>query len=281
MAVHRNDKLSKALNGIVVDSRFTAWIWLYLKNKHRLDLGEFESYGMRDQIANLIIQNPPLKHEIEQQKSSHLLPDKNLEWITSDERQHRWVIDTLNKTLGFEHAATPPNLTGRALVIALIDFWKPILGQKTHEVREIESNWKKHKKADHIFQWFNTPDEDQKCALAWEIMTNKFSYLTVYKPPFKSHQELLIFFDQHNLIEAEKKLIVDAIKKRWSQNKYRAKMTNKKQYNFIISDKAISRLDKLAEKYDLKRTQVLEILLQMETEKGIYIPEKLKAFADL
>lgn len=281
MAPNQNDKLSKTLNGIVADSRFTTWLWLYLKNKYRLDLGEFKSHGMRDQMADLIIQSPPLKHEIEKQKSSHLLPDQNLEWITNDERQHKWVIDTLNKIPGFEHVAMPPNLTGRALVIALIDFWSPILGQKAYEVRGIELNWKKHKQADRIFQWFNTLDEDQKCALAWEIISNKFSYLAVYKSPFKNHQELLIFFDQHNLIEAEKKLIVDAIKKRWSQNKYRAKMTSKKQYNFILSDKAISRLDKLAEKYDLKRTQVLEILLQMEAEKGIYIPEKLKAFVDL
>ncbi len=67
---------------------------------------------------------------------------------------------------------------------------------------------------------------------------------------------------------------MESIKKRWSQNKYRAKLTGKKQYNFILSEKAINRLDKLAGKYDLRRTEVLEILLQMEEEKGIYIPER-------
>ncbi|WP_253947681.1 hypothetical protein [Pseudomonas aeruginosa] len=67
---------------------------------------------------------------------------------------------------------------------------------------------------------------------------------------------------------------MESTKKRWSQNKYRAKLTGKKQYNFILSEKAINRLDKLAGKYDLRRTEVLEILLQMEEEKGIYIPER-------
>ena len=67
---------------------------------------------------------------------------------------------------------------------------------------------------------------------------------------------------------------MESIKKRWSQNKYRAKLTEKKQYNFILSEKAINRLDKLADKYDLRKTEVLEILLQMEEEKGIYIPER-------
>lgn len=73
---------------------------------------------------------------------------------------------------------------------------------------------------------------------------------------------------------------MDSIKKRWSQNKYRAKDTGKKQYNFVLSDKAIKRLDKLADKHDLKRTQVLEILLKMEEEKGDYIPARLKQLVD-
>ncbi|MFV2926885.1 hypothetical protein ACNIZQ_32015, partial [Pseudomonas alloputida] len=64
-------------------------------------------------------------------------------------------------------------------------------------------------------------------------------------------------------------------------NKYRTKETDKKQYNFILSKKTIQRLDKLAEKYDLKRTQILDILLQMEEDKGIYIPEKLKPLKNI
>lgn len=74
---------------------------------------------------------------------------------------------------------------------------------------------------------------------------------------------------------------MDSIKKRWSQNKYRAKLVGKKQYNFILSEKAIQRLDKLAEKHDLRRTEVLEILLKMEEEKGNYIPEKLNPLKDI
>ncbi|MNC82874.1 hypothetical protein D3C75_1365720 [compost metagenome] len=58
-------------------------------------------------------------------------------------------------------------------------------------------------------------------------------------------------------------------------------MTGKKQYNFLLSDKAIKHLDKLAETYDLKRTQILEVLIKMEAEKGVYIPEKLKIIQNL
>jgi len=91
----------------------------------------------------------------------------------------------------------------------------------------------------------------------------------------------LIFFDNTLKLPAERKLFIQTVKSRWSQNKYRAKETDKKQYNFILSKKTIQRLDKLAEKYDLKRTQILDILLQMEEDKGIYIPEKLKPLKNI
>ena len=69
---------------------------------------------------------------------------------------------------------------------------------------------------------------------------------------------------------------MNSIKKRWSQNKYRAKSTGKKQCNFILSQKAIHCLEELAKKHDLKKTEILEILLKMEEEKGTYIPERIK-----
>ena len=53
-------------------------------------------------------------------------------------------------------------------------------------------------------------------------------------------------------------------------------MSGKAQCNFILSERAIERLNKLATTYDLSRAQILEILLQMESEKKLYISEKIK-----
>ena len=63
--------------------------------------------------------------------------------------------------------------------------------------------------------------------------------------------------------------------------KYRAKQNGKNQYNFILSDRAISRLDKLAKKHEIKRTEVLEILLKMEEENEHYILKHLNRLSDL
>lgn len=79
----------------------------------------------------------------------------------------------------------------------------------------------------------------------------------------------------------EKIILIESIKKRWSQNKYRANQNGKNQYNFILSDRAINRLDKLAKKHEIKRTEVLEILLKMESENGEYISKHLNRLGDL
>lgn len=79
----------------------------------------------------------------------------------------------------------------------------------------------------------------------------------------------------------EKIILIESVKKRWSQNKYRANQNGKNQYNFILSDKAIYRLDKLAKKHEIKRTEVLEILLKMESENGEYISKHLNRLGDL
>lgn len=86
--------------------------------------------------------------------------------------------------------------------------------------------------------------------------------------PFDSYEGLLIFFDKANFVHEQKLFHVEKIKKRWSQQKYRQNMSGKAQCNFILSERAIDRLNKLATTYDLSRAQILEILLQMESEKN-------------
>ena len=281
MTTNQQYQLSNILSGTLIDKRFVNWLWLYFKNRHpQLDPGEFQSHGMNSRMADFISNNLQIKREIEQWKNSLFLPDGNLQWITNDKRQQQWIAQRIVEKIGFNHIIPPHNLTDRDLVIAMIDTWSIDPNQKSNEVRSIEMLWNQYKQDDHIFQWFNGPDESQKITLALELIGKKYPLATVYKELFKTHQELLIFFDQTNWHVAEKTLLIDAIKKRWSQNKYREKMIEKKQYNFILSNKSIARLDNLADKYDLKRVEILEILLEMEDKKGVYIQAKLNPLAE-
>ncbi|MGY3173131.1 hypothetical protein ACVWYU_002526 [Pseudomonas sp. TE12234] len=282
MEVSRHDQLAKSISNIDTNTRFTNWLWLYLKTSvPSFQIGELRSHGIRDEMAKFIDQHPQLKIEIETNKNYYFISDEYLQWITKDERQIGWIVQRLQQKTPIPHMHTLNTLPKYELALALIDFWKIDPQSKSNEILQLETLWKQQKSNDKIFDWFKGSDEQKKLEAAWDIVHNKHKFLPWILDKIQSHQELVIFFDALVMGPAEVKLLVEEIKKRWSQNKYREKQTDKKQYNFILSNKAIKRLDKLVEKYDLKRTQVLEILLQMEEEKGIYIAEKLRPLLDV
>ncbi|WP_369989570.1 hypothetical protein [Pseudomonas xanthosomatis] len=281
MAIRFNDKLQKTFNSFNADRRFTNWLWAFIRNKlQHIDLGELGSPGMRDRMAELIISQPGLKQSIENQKNSDLLPEQSFQWITNNKRQNAFLIRKLTEENRDNHVGAPENLAGRDLTIATIDLWQTGLIHKSAIANQLRSEWENHTKSDHLFKWFDGPDEKEKLNTAWEITKGKYSTFTFHQSQPQEKDDLIILLDSPLISTSDKILLMNSIKKRWSQNKYRAKMTGKKQYNFILSDKAIKRLDKLADKHDLKRTQVLEILLKMEEEEGVYIPARLKQLAD-
>lgn len=281
MAVRYNDALTKALPGINVDDRLINWLWFFIPHNYpTANLGEYKSHQMRDRMAHLIKTTPNLKEVIEHNKNLALIPDQKTIWITHNERQQKWInprIFSKRNTLPFD---PPPNFAGRDFTIVLIDTWIIDKYQKEMIIFEIAREWEQHTQSDKIFKWFDDQDEIKKLSLAWEMIQKKSLFLA-NNSPIKNLQDLMIFFDTNYFNIHEKTLIIDSIKKRWSQNRYREKQTEKKQYNFILSDKTIRRLDKLADKYDLKRTEILEILLQMEEEKDLYIKEKKRLTSEI
>ena len=281
MPVRRNDKLQKTFNSFNADSRFATWLWILMKyNYPDVFLGEFRGPDMRNLMAETIINQPGLKQTIENQNRIDFLPEQSLQWITNKKRQNAFLMKKLIEKNEFNYTGIPDNLTGRDLTIAAIDIWQIDKTKKSEIINQMRSEWETHTESDHLFKWFDDPDEKEKLNTAWEITKNKYSFLVFHQNQPQERDDFIILLDSILITTPEKILLMNSIKKRWSQNKYRAKNTGKKQYNFILSDKTIKRLDKLADKHDLKRTQVLDILLKMEEEKGIYIQERLKQLVD-
>ncbi|MNG90636.1 hypothetical protein D3C79_495340 [compost metagenome] len=235
---------------------------------------------MRNLMAEIIINQPGLKQIIENQNRTDFLPEQSLQWITNSKRQNHFLIKKLIEKNGTNYTDAPDYLTGRDLTIAAIDTWQTDITKKSETINQIRSEWKAHTESDHLFKWFDDADLKEKLNTAWEITKDKYSFLVFHQKQPQEKDDFIILLDSILTTTPEKILLMSSIKKRWSQNKYRAKNTEKKQYNFILSDKTIKRLDKLADKHDLKRTQVLDILLKMEEEKGIYIQERLKQLID-
>lgn len=282
MAVQRNDNLAKTLNGINIDDRFIIWLWFYLNNALQpSNLGDICSLGMRDRMAETITNNPWLKQQIQTDRLAFLVPKESLSWIKNEKRQCHWIARKIAERNGGRYITGVAKLTGIDLAIATIDIWKTPIAEKLSAVIEIASEWAEQEKTDKIFDWFYGTDECSKLELAQEMTRKNNPFLMTHQTPWQETSDMIIAMDTLFPSIAEKKLSIYSIKKRWSQNKYRSKTTGKKQCNFILTEKAIDRLQQLADKHELNRAQILEILLQMEEEKGIYIPEKLKVLKSI
>lgn len=276
MAVIHGGEQARSAGGELADLRVNTWLWLYLRDAgSNFSADTFMATGMVDLIASAISLGGRSTHQIAFDQRRSLLPEECFTWVTDEERQIQWLLTYFKSRSGFNIFPIPPRLLGRNLLIASIDLWATELDQKSIAVSEMKLAWNQCKQNDSIFNWFKGKDEALRCELAWNWLKQRNEFSVFGLPPIFSYENLLLVFDRFTTIQAEKIIAIDAIKKRWSQQQYREKLTGKKQVNLILSDKAIFGLDKLAAKYDLSRAKVLEILIQFETEKNGYIPEKI------
>ena len=277
MAVRDGNQLPPIPGVDLADTRISAWLWLHLNNDgSRFGQDSFMAPGMYDLLACAVYSDPWLPSQIGGVLGRQLLPDECLTWIIDDDRQAAWLMSFFHDQFGFKIPFIPPRLFGRNLVVATIDIWDAGLSTKSGAVSRMEHAWNQYKQSDHIFSWFKEGDELSRCELAWAWFMEKRPFSTFGKAPISSYDDLLIFFDKLNFSDAEKKLEVVAIKKRWSQQQYRKNLKGKKQCNLLLSNQAMNNLDKLAARYEVSRSQVLEALIKFETKHASYLPEKVR-----
>ena len=275
MAVHYTDLLARILEDKTASHRRDLWLWFWLTG-HRANLGTYAEsrMGMRDKMAHYLNQNARLAQQIRDDKSHQLLPERQLDWLNEGNRQTEWILPKLMQFAGYTWNNIPQDVFGKDRLILIIDLWKVGTTQKKLALDSFKIQWNDHKSGDKAYKWFK--DNDKKSALAWDWLNKNTSFTVPYPKPFETYEDLLIFFDSANLTTEQKTLYIDRIKKRWSQQKYREGLTGKAQYNFVLSDKAIMNLEKLARLHEISRAKILEILLEMETEKNGYIPERIR-----
>lgn len=260
------------------DARLNNWLWLYLREINPQHA--FDGFGADNVRAYLVDLLGYMKVTLAERASNkYLLPKESFKWIGEDERQISWLMLYVQEKLKIGIAPCPPNLFGRNFIIACLDLCEQSLEVKSSVVNRMRIDWNEYIKSDTIFKWFKEKDERSRCEVAWDWLVENRGWKTYGRAPIASYRELLVFFDQLGDSVAEKKLDVAAIKKRWSQKEYRKNIVGKKQYNFVLSDESIAKLDKLAAKSNLSRPQILEALIHFETENSSCLSGKIKKSA--
>lgn len=263
------------LKNYIAEKRLTAWLWLEGQRENDRILSE--NYG-RDNDREFILSviGNWRMGELLVLSNDRLLPAEDFNWISDDERQIKWLSMYIAKVFSSIIQSIPLRLKNKEYVVAIVDHLDFELKRKARIVERMRVRWNDYTKSDSIFKWFKGSEEKARCECAWEWLLDRDDDRTRGYGVIRNHEDLLIFFDGRGGSDAQKKLDVNAIKARWSQRKFREGNTGKKQCNFWVSNEAVADLDKLAEKYGVKRPQIIEALIRCEVDEGKYLSEKMK-----
>ncbi|MFS2123641.1 hypothetical protein [Pseudomonas sp. Pseusp97] len=271
------DTLSTLLGETSSDSRRDIWLWFYLALR---DTAVYHPKNiilatMRNLMAESIEEFGVTRGQVQAHQNDLLIPEKHFSWISESERQLSWIKRRLPREISDERIDSPV-LSERDLLIATIDCAEWPQWKKTLFLASLKRAWGEQQQLDEQLDWIKEGDEREACRHAWEWLSKHLSHQVFLHSHPESHQRLLIKLDSFTWKPMERAHCIATIRRLWRQKLRRKDAKGKKQYNFILSDKAIKRLDRLCKVHELSRARVLEILLQMEDEKDLYLKEQIR-----
>lgn len=276
MAVKDDSDPLTQLLGTWTNNRQVIWLWLGLCVHEKFDLDGNSCGGatMRDVVAQALMAAPDITSNIPAIRDRYLLPEEQLAWMTSSQRQLQWLTPRIDELTDRILPSGLVHLQGRDRLVATLDIWQVDLEKKQREVERLHNRWRRHIAMDSQLEWFNDKKEGSKrCVCAWEWLQKKYLSPFSRQIPISNHQELLMFFDQEDIPPNERIAIIKTIRQLWSKKQFNERSIDKKQVNVMLSTTVIAQLDTLAKVHGLKRAQIIENLVRMEADAGVYLAD--------
>lgn len=279
MALLHHDELEEILGKKFSTYRNQIWLWHFLDNPFgTLHQGAFGP-GARDCMARHLKNRPELKNSIFNSVGESFLPDVEFDWIGGGERQNEFVLKDMISRLGW--VTLHNSLVGRERTIAMVDASPVSFSSKKFALTCAKNAWAQHIESDRFFRWFGARDEEVRCKFLWDWLSkNRLDYVR-NKIPFTEVGSALLFFDRLLVSASERELIADKVKKAFSLRKHRDNQNGKKQCNLMLHERTINMLEKMAGTYGLSKAEVLEILIQDEWSRKVYISARLERYENL
>lgn len=270
-----------------------AWLIAAHEDSSLVDLNP-NAHDLQKALKEFVNKNPETGVFINDSMPKKLVPQEHINWIKDNQRQFFWIRDYISKLKTSQPkkirsdlspvthtlpTSIPHHLSNRERNVAFVDYW---LTKSFREMitaiqycKEMEFGWNKHIESDKLFSWLEGVDAEKKRDCFLSFLKNRIPNEINDYYKFQSHEDLLIFFDHPMFIRDTKELYSKDARKIWNQRLRREKATDEKQCNFVLPLKTISKLDRLAKKHHLTRTEIIELIINGEAEKETYIRERL------
>lgn len=282
------------------DARVLTWLWMYLKKAYQnVNVGAYGHPNMAKNVQDALdaIGNIT-KDQIEQQIQANFVIPPLFFWITNDRDQLEWLYAQLKNATLTLNQIWPAEQIDRNIVIGLFDLlnsttvihldWdarnahtRKSLGEKKVAIAHLKKQWELLSQPKLLLEWLDNSEEPERIDAGWQVFRKQFPHLASEFAKFENFSEVVDTFDRLNIPHSDRIHFLTATKKQHSRNRSKEKNKGKKgQCNLEISLAAIKRLKMLAKKHEMSQATVMEILLLKESEKGSYIPERLRQTQD-
>ena len=219
----------------------------------------------------------------------NILESHCFKWIDGSERQSHFMMKEIahekikiykNPPVGMPchdevniDSICPKDIASRDRIILIFDLWEENRNHKYEILSDIKHRWGLIMDEDYYSAWLSGDFSKEKCSLAKGKIKSEHPEFFEGVSADSELAAVQCFFDSPDLNYDHKKLLFTTIKRSWSQKKHRAGLVdrNLRQYNFVLSDETIGHLDALAKKCDMKRTEVLERLLRLESLNSLHL----------
>lgn len=294
MAIHDASDVATLLGTPEQSTRINNFVWVYLSQVVR-NPGLWTATHYPQQLCwELLNRYPECLKEVQQIVSTAWIPERDLRWLTDSDRQVSWVHWYIKTPMRQAQTAPPAggagnavieeyiphHLTGSNRTIALIDYWSSRATEhpfgRRAAIQAMESAWSRQQAADRRFDWLDSEDGADRRAYFWEKLLQHFPVLQNGRPLPESHGTLLNALDDPRIHPSELTLFNQKTKGLFQQQQRRASSTGRRQCNFVLQEKTVSKLEKLARKHGITRTEVIDLLIQEETANPVHTTERLR-----
>ena len=265
-----------------LSEREVAWLQAYLADKMSdVSFMSMGSTNLHEEVINKLVKIDGFKQVIYDARlkmSNSLVPDKYFQLIEESLRAQIFILQILSD----EHNYNVGKIDTKHIIKLIYNFFDRKENTDTAENKiifliDILSRMKEIVSNSSYNKWLNSSEEGQ---LKWAANYLGEKKLIVKVSNLKiSEVELraivlasldLIDYPSYNEIKsrnylysisANKEIIIDKMKRAWSQQKYRDTGKTKKPYHLPLTKKTKARLAKMAQVQGLSETAMLDILI--------------------
>ena len=261
--------------------RQVKWMQTYLAYKVNVSFSSNGSSDRHEELMNQLSRHENFKDYVSDAYSEmtyKLVPEQNFEWLVDNLRSQIFVLNILSKEKGyiyfdinsnnlmeeiysfFDNKDNTNNLESKMLLLNdMQKRWSSIIRSENY------SKWLVESDVSHI-EW--TKDYLKKAGIYNNSVRND-------KFPKETRNHILASLDliDHPVSEImndnyinyrssdRKEIIIDKMKRAWSQQKYRSAGKTKKAYHLPLTKKTKAKLEKMAQVQGLSETAMLDILI--------------------